>query len=115
VFNFFLRGLTLHVLVAAEILSSSHCVRLPSGVRCTCESQGNPVPSLAWQLAGEAVNHSAEWFPIDNLGIISVINLAQSEEYPPNVVCRSNNSVGADCLELNLAFVEPQPGRSSHP
>ncbi|KAK0152460.1 hypothetical protein N1851_006022 [Merluccius polli] len=94
--------------VAAEILSSSHCVRLQSGVRCFCESQGNPVPSLAWRLAGEAVNHSAHWpimeFPIDHLGIISVISLNQSDEDPPTLVCLSNNSVGIDRMELNLAF-----------
>ncbi|KAK0149149.1 Sialoadhesin [Merluccius polli] len=93
---------------AAEILSSSHCVRLQSGVRCFCESQGNPVPSLAWRLAGEAVNHSAHWpimeFPIDHLGIISVISLNQSDEDPPTLVCLSNNSVGIDRMELNLAF-----------
>ncbi|KAK0147365.1 hypothetical protein N1851_013153 [Merluccius polli] len=38
------------------------------------------------------------------LGIISVISLNQSDEDPPTLVCLSNNSVGIDRMELNLAF-----------
>ena len=106
-------------LVAAEILSSSHCVRLPSGVRCSCESQGNPVPSLTWTLAGEAVNHSAHCpireFQTDHQGIMSVISLPQSDEDLPIVMCLSNNSVGDNHLELHLAFCQVEPGRFFHP
>ncbi|CAL8248280.1 unnamed protein product [Lota lota] len=100
---------------AAEILNSSHCVRLPSGVRCSCESQGNPVPLLAWKLAGDCTlspatpaHCSIREFQTE-LGIISVISLPQSDKDPHTVVCLSNNSVGNDRLELNLASCEIQP------
>ena len=106
-------------LVAAEILNSSHCVRLPSGVLCSCESQGNPVPTLTWTLDGEAVDHSAHRpireYKSGNLGVMSVISLPQSDKDPPTVMCLSNNSMGDNRLELNFAFSKSEPGRSFHP
>ncbi|XP_059921326.1 myelin-associated glycoprotein-like [Gadus macrocephalus] len=98
----------LDILFAAEILNSSHCVRLPSGVLCSCESQGNPVPTLTWTLDGEAVDHSAHRpireYQTGNLGVMSVISLPQSDKDPPTVMCLSNNSMGDNRLELNFAF-----------
>ncbi|XP_030226836.1 myelin-associated glycoprotein isoform X4 [Gadus morhua] len=97
---------------AAEILNSSHCVRLPSGVLCSCESQGNPVPTLTWTLDGEAVDHSAHRpireYKSGNLGVMSVISLPQSDKDPPTVMCLSNNS-GDNRLDLNLAFFKSEP------
>ncbi|CAL8239848.1 unnamed protein product, partial [Gadus morhua 'NCC'] len=98
---------------AAEILNSSHCVRLPSGVLCSCESQGNPVPTLTWTLDGEAVDHSAHRpireYKSGNLGVMSVISLPQSDKDPPTVMCLSNNSMGDNHLELNFAFSKSEP------
>ncbi|CAL8336572.1 unnamed protein product [Gadus morhua 'NCC'] len=103
----------LDILFAAEILNSSHCVRLPSGVLCSCESQGNPVPTLTWTLDGEAVDHSAHRpvreYQTGNLGVMSVISLPQSDKDPPTVMCLSNNSMGDNRLELNLAFSKSEP------
>ncbi|CAL8261871.1 unnamed protein product [Boreogadus saida] len=103
----------LDILFAAEILNSSHCVRLPSGVLCSCESQGSPVPTLTWTLAGEAVHHSAHRpireYQTGNLGVMSVISLPQSDKDPPTVMCLSNNSMGDNRLELNLAFSKSEP------
>ncbi|XP_042337643.1 B-cell receptor CD22-like, partial [Plectropomus leopardus] len=50
---------SIDVTFAPEILPSSRCVQVPSLIQCTCDSQGNPPPSLVWELAKEPVNHSA--------------------------------------------------------
>ncbi|CAL8261954.1 unnamed protein product [Boreogadus saida] len=103
----------LDILFAAEILNSSHCVRLPSGVLCSCESQGSPVPTLTWTLDGDAVHHSAHRpireYQTGNLGVMSVISLPQSDKDPPTVMCLSHNSMGDNRLELNLAFSKSEP------
>ncbi|XP_056458093.1 myelin-associated glycoprotein-like [Gadus chalcogrammus] len=103
----------LDILFAAEILNSALCVRIPSGVLCSCESQGNPVPTLTWTLDGEAVDHSAHRpireYQTGNLGIMSVISLPQSDKDPPTVMCLSNNSMGDNRLELNLSFSKSEP------
>ncbi|XP_056142034.1 sialic acid-binding Ig-like lectin 10, partial [Lampris incognitus] len=99
------------VTFAAEILPSSRCVKILSRIRCSCESQGNPPPSLQWELAGEPVNHSAD-IPVGevslgSMGRRSFITLLQVEDMP-SVVCVSSNSVGSDKLAFNVSSSEIQ-------
>ncbi|XP_024123742.2 B-cell receptor CD22 [Oryzias melastigma] len=99
---------------AAEILSSSRCVKVLSQTRCSCDSQGNPLPSVFWELAGELVNHSAD-IPIREIilgsGIIrSQITLYRLDESVPSLVCNSSNSLGSDSLALNVSSSEIQLG-----
>ncbi|KAM9724243.1 B-cell receptor CD22-like [Menidia menidia] len=105
---------TVDVTFPAEILSSSRCVRILSQFRCSCNSQGNPLPSLVWELAGEPVNHSAD-IPIREITlgsgtIKSVITLYRREEDVPSLMCLSSNSLGSDSLAFNVSSSETPLG-----
>ncbi|XP_023132006.3 myelin-associated glycoprotein-like [Amphiprion ocellaris] len=105
---------SMDVTFAPEILPSSRCVKILSQVRCSCDSQGNPLPSLGWQLAGEPVNHSAD-IPIrevalGSMTLRSLITLYRLEEDMPSLVCLSVNSLGDDSLAFNVSSSETQLG-----
>lgn len=107
--------ITFFVSVAPEILFSSRCVKILSQIRCTCNTQGNPLPSLVWQLAGELVNHSAD-IPIRevNLGstsVRSIITLYYLGQDMPSLVCLSSNSLGSDSIAFNISSSETQLGK----
>ncbi|PWA20613.1 hypothetical protein CCH79_00011569 [Gambusia affinis] len=95
-----------------EILPSSLCVRILSQFRCSCDSQGNPLPSLVWELAGEPVNHSAD-IPVREIimghgTMRSVITLYRLSADMPTLVCISRNSLGSDSLAYNVSSSETQ-------
>lgn len=103
---------SIDVTFAPEILFSSRCVKILSQIRCTCNTQGNPLPSLVWQLAGELVNHSAD-IPIRevNLGsrsVRSIITLYYFGQDMPSLVCLSSNSLGSDSIAFNISSSETQ-------
>lgn len=101
--------------VAPEILPSSRCIKILSQFRCSCDSQGNPLPSLVWELAGEPVNHSADIpireVPLGSMSMRSVITLYRLEENMPPLVCLSSNSLGSDSVAFNVSSSETQLGR----
>uniref|UniRef100_A0A3Q3GMD5 Ig-like domain-containing protein n=1 Tax=Labrus bergylta TaxID=56723 RepID=A0A3Q3GMD5_9LABR len=70
---------SIDVTFAPEILPSSRCVKILSQIRCSCDSQGNPVPSLVWELAGMPINQSADipirQVPLGSHGMTSLITL----------------------------------------
>uniref|UniRef100_A0A668S082 Ig-like domain-containing protein n=1 Tax=Oreochromis aureus TaxID=47969 RepID=A0A668S082_OREAU len=108
-------AIQLDIQFAPEILFSSRCVKILSQIRCTCNTQGNPLPSLVWQLAGELVNHSAD-IPIRevNLGSTSarsVITLYYLGQDMPSLVCLSSNSLGSDSMAFNISSSETQLGK----
>ncbi|XP_027868679.1 sialoadhesin-like [Xiphophorus couchianus] len=105
---------TVDVLYSPEILPSSRCVRILSQLRCSCNSQGNPLPSLVWELAGEPVNHSAD-IPVREIimghgTMRSVITLYHMNADMPTLVCSSRNSLGSDSLAYNVSSSETQLG-----
>ncbi|KAM3873033.1 myelin-associated glycoprotein-like [Diretmus argenteus] len=107
-------SVSIEVTFPPEILLSSRCVRVLSQIRCSCESQGNPTPSLEWVLDGEPVNHSAD-IPIrevvvGSMSLRSLITVphVEGEEKPP-LVCLSINSEGFDRMEFNMSTTETQP------
>ncbi|XP_029958307.1 myelin-associated glycoprotein-like [Salarias fasciatus] len=102
------------VIFAPEILPSSRCVRILSQIRCSCDSYANPPPSLEWELAGEAVNHSAD-IPIKQVSLggaalRSLITLYRVDEDAPSLVCLSSNALGSDSLAFNVSASETQLG-----
>ncbi|XP_070690993.1 myelin-associated glycoprotein-like [Pempheris klunzingeri] len=103
---------SIDVTFAPEILPSSRCVKILSQIRCTCDSQGNPPPSLVWELAGEPVNHSADIpireVPLGSLGMRSLITLYRLDENMPSLVCLSINSLGSDSFTFNMSSSETQ-------
>ncbi|KAM9353530.1 myelin-associated glycoprotein-like [Symphorus nematophorus] len=106
--------LSFDVIFAPEILSSSRCVKILSQIRCSCDSQGNPTPSLVWELAGEPVNHSADIpireVPLGGASIRSLITLYRLDEDMPSLVCLSLNSLGSDSFTFNVTSSETQLG-----
>ncbi|XP_060936975.1 myelin-associated glycoprotein-like [Limanda limanda] len=102
----------IEVAFAPEILPSSRCIKILSQFRCSCESQGNPLPSLVWELAGEPVNHSAD-IPIREVtlggfGKRSVITLYHLDKDVPSLLCLTINSLGSDSLAFNVSASETQ-------
>ncbi|XP_014908673.1 sialoadhesin-like [Poecilia latipinna] len=105
---------TVDVLYSPEILPTSRCVRILSRFRCSCDSQGNPLPSLVWELAGEPVNHSAG-IPVREIIMghattRSVVTLYRPNEDTPTLVCISRNSLGSVSLAYNVSSSETQLG-----
>ncbi|XP_051261429.1 B-cell receptor CD22-like [Dicentrarchus labrax] len=102
------------VTFAPEILPSSRCVKILSQIRCTCDSQANPPPSLVWELAGELVNHSADIpireVPMGSVGMRSLITLYRLDGDMPSLVCLSINSLGSDSFVFNVSSSETQLG-----
>ncbi|KAM3614135.1 uncharacterized protein V6R79_010629 [Siganus canaliculatus] len=105
---------SLDVTFAPEILPSSSCVRILSQVRCSCESQGNPLPSLLWELAGDLVNHSADIpireFRLEGVDMRSRITLYHVNDNVPSLVCISTNTLGSDSFTFNVSSSETQLG-----
>ncbi|KAF1388277.1 hypothetical protein PFLUV_G00088520 [Perca fluviatilis] len=105
---------SIDVTFAPEILPSSRCVKILSLIRCSCDSQGNPRPSLVWELAGEPVNHSAaipiREVPLGSVSMRSLITLYHLDDDMPSVVCLSINSLGSDSFAFNVSSSETQLG-----
>lgn len=102
--------------VPPEILPSSRCSKILSWFRCSCFSQGNPLPSLVWELAGEPVSHSADILIreliIKPKTIKSLITLHHMNEDMPSPVCLSNNALGSDSLAFNISSSENPLGKT---
>uniref|UniRef100_A0A3B5LHH2 Ig-like domain-containing protein n=1 Tax=Xiphophorus couchianus TaxID=32473 RepID=A0A3B5LHH2_9TELE len=102
-------------LVTVDVLSNHILSSLIlSQLRCSCNSQGNPLPSLVWELAGEPVNHSAD-IPVREIimghgTMRSVITLYHMNADMPTLVCSSRNSLGSDSLAYNVSSSETQLG-----
>ncbi|XP_028437208.1 myelin-associated glycoprotein-like [Perca flavescens] len=105
---------SIDVTFAPEILPSSRCVKILSLIRCSCNSQGNPRPSLVWELAGEPVNHSAaipiREVPLGSVSMRSLITLYHLDDDMPSVVCLSINLLGSDSFAFNVSSSETQLG-----
>ncbi|MEQ2301872.1 hypothetical protein AMECASPLE_000664 [Ameca splendens] len=110
----FSEPVTVDVLFSPEILPFSRCVRILSQFRCSCDSQGNPLPSLVWELAGEPVNHSTDIAVREIImgpgTMRSVITLYHLNEDMPTLVCLSRNSLGSDSLAYNVSSSQTQLG-----
>ncbi|XP_029308334.1 myelin-associated glycoprotein-like [Cottoperca gobio] len=105
---------SIDVTFAPEILPSSRCIKVFSMIRCSCDSQGNPLPSLVWELAGEPVNQSAA-IPIRQVSLGSVatrsrITLHSLDDDMPSLVCRSISSLGSDSFVFNVSSSETHLG-----
>lgn len=89
-------------------------MKILSQVRCACDGRGNPLPSLAWEIAGEPVNHSSDVpvkeVPLGKASVRSLITLHGLDEDPPPLVCRSVNPLGADSFVFNVSASQTQLG-----
>ncbi|XP_060906072.1 sialic acid-binding Ig-like lectin 10 isoform X4 [Labrus mixtus] len=88
-------SLTADITYAPQIMSSSDCTKTANQVNCSCESTGNPPPTLQWSLDGLAVNHSEEFAVSYGTGG-SFITMSQAQWKDHfTVLCRSSNSLGS--------------------
>ena len=88
------------ITVPPKILPSSDCAKPTGHINCSCETVGNPSPSLHWYLDGLPVNHSDK-FTISSQSVngrslrsIMIVNHLQEKDLV-TVVCRSTNSLGS--------------------
>ncbi|XP_060905396.1 nectin-4-like [Labrus mixtus] len=92
-------SLTADITYAPQIMSSSDCTKTANQVNCSCESTGNPPPTLQWSLDGLAVNHSEEFavsYEHRNGTGVSLITMSQAQWKDHfTVLCRSSNSLGS--------------------
>ncbi|KAG8009881.1 Myelin-associated glycoprotein [Nibea albiflora] len=107
-------AIQLDIQFAPDILPSSRCIKILSQIRCYCDSQGNPLPSLVWELAGEPVNHSADIpireVPQGSVGMRSCITLYHMDGDMPSLVCLSINSLGSDRFAFNVSATNLEKG-----
>ncbi|XP_077950820.1 myelin-associated glycoprotein-like isoform X2 [Gasterosteus aculeatus] len=112
-------AIQLDIQFAPQILPSSRCVSIGSLIRCDCNSQGNPPPSLFWELPGKAVDHSViptREVPLGSLVMWSQITVNYLDEDVLSLVCLSNNSVGSDRFVFSVSSTNTTPGFSGlHP
>ncbi|XP_027142026.1 hemicentin-1 isoform X3 [Larimichthys crocea] len=105
--------------VAPQILPSSDCTQTADQLICSCETVGNPAPTLQWYLDGLPVNHSDK-FAVSNeslnntgLRIIITVNQPQWRDLS-TLLCRSSNSLGSVTQRFHVYSLEPQTSAESH-
>ncbi|XP_062279151.1 uncharacterized protein LOC133983951 [Scomber scombrus] len=98
---------------APKILPSSDCDKPTDQINCSCETVGNPSPTLHWYLDGLPVNHSDK-FTISSqsmngtsLRSIMIVNHLQEKDHTI-VVCRSTNSLGSAIQTFCVLSAEHQ-------
>ncbi|XP_063340959.1 B-cell receptor CD22-like [Pelmatolapia mariae] len=82
-----------------QILFSSHCTSTESQLNCSCETLGNPSPTIQWYLNGLPVNHSkCEIFneTLNRTILRSFFTLNQPHKKDHlTLLCRTFNSLGS--------------------
>ncbi|XP_034030038.1 B-cell receptor CD22-like [Thalassophryne amazonica] len=108
---------SINVTFAPEILSTSHCIKGATEIQCSCDAHGNPPPSLHWELAGQAVNHSADVqineVPLEKMGLRSLIIFHSQDVNILSLVCFGTNSLGADRWVYNVTTTQSTHGSQS--
>lgn len=92
-------------------------MKILSQVRCSCDTRGNPLPSLLWEFAGEALNHSSDSpireVPLGRASVRSLITLYGLDENAPPLICHSVNPLGADSFAFNVSASPTQLGEDA--
>ncbi|XP_064159672.1 sialoadhesin-like isoform X2 [Anguilla rostrata] len=103
----------LNVIYMLQISGSGSCSRTAAEISCSCESRGNPSPSMEWHVSGLRVINSTERVireeQLGNTGLRSSLTILQSEGDTPTLLCVSTNSLGSASLQLHL----PSPQQHS--
>ncbi|XP_070767898.1 sialic acid-binding Ig-like lectin 14 [Enoplosus armatus] len=110
--------LTADVSFAPHILPSSDCTKTAAQLICSCETVGNPSPTLQWYLDGLPVNHSDK-FAISNVLLndtaLSFITVNQPQERDlSTLLCSSSNYLGSATQRFHFYILEPQTSAESH-
>ena len=87
------------------ILASPNCNKTADQVSCSCETEGNPSPSVHWYLNGLPVSQSDQFKvstrTLTDKHLRSVITVNQPQERNlSSLLCRSFNSLGSANLQF---------------
>ncbi|KAL7393654.1 hypothetical protein ABVT39_014018 [Epinephelus coioides] len=100
---------------APEILPSSNCTKAGAQLNCSCETVGNPSPTLMWYLDGSPVNNSDDltitYEPSNDTGLRSIISVNQPQERDlSTLLCRTSNSLGSASHHFCAYCLQPEQG-----
>ncbi|KAG9330767.1 hypothetical protein JZ751_022164 [Albula glossodonta] len=98
-----------------DISGSGSCSRTAAEISCSCESRGNPSPSMEWRVSGLRVTNSTDRVireeQLGNTGLRSSLTMRHSQGDTPTLLCLSTNTVGSSSLQL---LVPSQQWNSGH-
>ncbi|XP_061114261.1 myelin-associated glycoprotein-like [Conger conger] len=108
-------SLTLTVLYMPQISGSGSCSRTAAEISCSCESRGNPSPSMEWRVSGLRVTNSTDRVireeQLGNTGLRSSLTMRHSQGDTATLLCLSTNALGTSSLQLH----DPCPQQHSDP
>ncbi|KAJ8332963.1 hypothetical protein SKAU_G00418590 [Synaphobranchus kaupii] len=87
-----------------QISGSGSCSRTAAEISCSCESRGNPSPSMEWRVSGLRVTNSTDRViseeQLGNTGLRSSLTMRHSQGDTPTLLCLSTNTLGSSSLRL---------------
>ncbi|XP_035272714.1 B-cell receptor CD22-like isoform X3 [Anguilla anguilla] len=104
----------LNVIYMPQISGSGSCSRTAAEISCSCESRGNPSPSMEWRVSGLRVTNSTERVireeQLGNTGLRSSLTMRQSQGDTPSLLCVSTNTLGNSSLQLHVPSPQQHSG-----
>ncbi|KAJ8332954.1 hypothetical protein SKAU_G00418500 [Synaphobranchus kaupii] len=101
-----------------QISDSGSCSRTAAEISCSCESRGNPSPSMEWHVSGLRVINSTDRViseeQLGNTGLRSSLTMRHSQGDTPTVRCLSTNTVGSSSLTLHVPSPQQHSGKRAH-
>ncbi|KAJ8245079.1 hypothetical protein COCON_G00236090 [Conger conger] len=103
----------LNVIYMPQISGSGSCSRTAAEISCSCESRGNPSPSMEWRVSGLRVTNSTDRVireeQLGNTGLRSSLTMRHSQGDTATLLCLSTNALGTSSLQLHA----PSPQQHS--
>ncbi|KAJ8245021.1 hypothetical protein COCON_G00236360 [Conger conger] len=103
----------LNVIYLPQISGSGSCSRTAAEISCSCESRGNPSPSMEWRVSELRVTNSTDRVireeQLGNTGLRSSLTMRHSQGDTATLLCLSTNALGTSSLQLHA----PSPQQHS--
>ncbi|XP_061113377.1 carcinoembryonic antigen-related cell adhesion molecule 5-like [Conger conger] len=104
----------LNVIYMPQISGSGSCSRTAAEISCSCESRGNPSPSMEWHVSGLRVSNSTDRVireeQLGNTGLRSSLTMRHSQGDTATLLCLSTNALGASSLQLHAPSPQQHSG-----
>ncbi|KAJ8332972.1 hypothetical protein SKAU_G00418680 [Synaphobranchus kaupii] len=108
----------LEIVYMPQISGSGSCNRTAAEISCSCESRGNPSPSMEWRVSGLRVTNSTDRViseeQLGNTGLRSSLTMRHSQGDTPTVLCLSTNTLGSSSLRLLVPSPQQHWGKRVH-